>query len=211
MHRGLLRRFGWRYPSRRVHGFLGELHVLKRSGSVTAVLGNFGIGAPVTVALAEEMLALGARRLILLGSAGSLEPDLGLGQVMLCERALRDEGTSYHYLPPAASVPAAPRLTADLSSALSRAGLPHHIGTTWSTDAPYRESAAELEYVRGLGARTVDMECAGLFALGAARAIETAAILVTSDSLSAQGWSAPAGPRPLEERLEAVLRVLVRL
>lgn len=209
MYGGILKNFSWKYPSRRVKGFLGDLYLLADKNGATAVMGNFGLGAPVTVALAEEMAAIGSKRILLLGSAGGLQPDLTTGDVLICERAIRDEGTSYHYLPAEKYASASPRFVSELAAALSRNGINHSTGTTWSTDAPYRETREEALHFGKEGVAVVDMESAGLFAMGQARGIETASILVIGDSLAGPGWTAPANARILRRRLEALMRVLI--
>src|SRR3990172_4053288 len=115
LYKGVMKRFAWKYPSRQVGGFLGDLYLVKRTGGRVGVLGNFGIGAPALTSLAEEMMAWGAKRLIILSLAGGLQPDLAPGNIVVCNRALRDEGTSYHYLPAAKDVEASSALVLAIS------------------------------------------------------------------------------------------------
>src|SRR3990172_5186655 len=98
-----------RHPVKKVNGFYGDLYLLKRTGGRVALAGGFGIGAPVTAVLVEDLAAFGVRRFVALGLAGGLQPDLRAGDLVICERAIRDEGTSRHYLPPAPRVEGPPR------------------------------------------------------------------------------------------------------
>ena len=93
LYRGAINRFAWKYPARRVKGFLGDLYVLKRSHGRVAVLGNFGIGAPAIASIADEMMAWGVQQLVILSLAGGLQPDLTPGSIVIADRAIRDEGT----------------------------------------------------------------------------------------------------------------------
>ncbi len=211
LYKGVMKRFAWKYPSRRVRGFLGDLYLLKRTGGKVGVVGNFGIGAPGLASLAEELMAWGAKRLIILSLAGGLQPELSPGSILVCDRAIRDEGTSYHYLPAAREVAASPTLVSAVSQALARRGLAQSTGATWSTDAPYRETRREADFFQSEGVKAVDMESAGLFAVGQVRGLETASAFVIGDSLASPSWSAPPSMRQLHRRLEVLLDVLIEV
>ncbi len=210
LYKGVFSRFGWKYPSRRVPGFLGEVYLPKSTGGRVAVLGGFGIGAPAITGIAEEMMAWGAKRIVILSLAGGLQPDLGPGGVVVCDRALRDEGTSYHYLPPARDVTASPQLVTALFDSLERNGVHASRGATWSTDAPYRETKEEAQLFQEEGIKTVDMESAGVFAAAQVRQREAASVFVVGDSLAGPRWSAPPDMRALHARLKALFDVLLK-
>ncbi len=209
LYKGVMRRFAWRYPSRRVRGFLGDLYLVRRGGERVGVMGNFGIGAPALTNQAEELIAWGTRRLVILSLAGGLQPDLYPRSVVVCDRALRDEGTSYHYLPPGRDVAASARLASSICGALGSRGITASRGATWSTDAPYRETQHEAEQYRREGVLAVDMESAGLYAAAEVRAVEAASVFVIGDSLAAPRWSAPPDMRALHMRLKQVLDALI--
>ena len=209
LYKGVMKRLAWRHPARRVPGFLGDLYLLRRGGGSVGVLGNFGIGAPALTNMAEEMAAWGARRLVILSLAGGLQPDLQPGSLVVCDRALRDEGTSYHYLPPARYAAASPGLAGMLCEALQARGLAPQVGAAWSTDAPYRETRQEAEQYGREGVLAVDMESAGLFAAAQVRGVEAASVFVMGDSLAGPRWSAPPDMRALHTRLRLVLDVLI--
>ncbi len=209
LYYGLMPRFAWRDPSRRVKGFLGDVYLLKRTGGKVAVLGNFGIGAPGITSIADEMMAWGVQNIVDLSLAGGLQPGLAPGSIVVCERALRDEGTSYHYLAPARSVDASAELVEALSKGLARRGLECTAGTVWSTDAPYRETREEAEQFASEGAKAVDMESAGIFAAAERRGRRAASVFVIGDSLAGPRWSAPTDMRLLHQRLKSVLEALI--
>ncbi len=204
LHRGLPERLRRRIPLRRAARLMGDLYLLPRTGGRVGVLTNFGIGAPLVVGLAEELVALGARRLISIAWGGGLQADLQPGDTVVCERAIRDEGTSHHYLPPDKHVAASPRLTGRLFDALRAGGGDPRRGTTWTTDAPYRETQAEVRQYQAEGVLTVEMEIAALLALGQRRGVAAAAAVVVGDSLADLSWRAP-------ERVDVIEKALERL
>jgi uridine phosphorylase len=209
LYKGVMKFFGLKHRSIRVNGFLGDLYSLKRRRGKVAVMGNFGIGSPVVASLADELIAWGVRRLVLFSLAGGLQPELKSGDIVVGNRAVRDEGASYHYLPPGKYVEASATLVSAISEAFNRRGLMHQVGGTWSTDAPYRESREEAAQFRSEGVQVVDMESGGLFAVGRARGAETASVFVIGDSLAGPRWSAPPDMRMLHQRLKTVLDILI--
>lgn len=211
LYKGAMKHFGFQYRSIKVNSFLGDLYLLSKRQGQVAVMGNFGIGSPVVASLADELIAWGSRQIIIFSLAGGLQPDLTPGHVVVGERAVRDEGASYHYLPPAKHVEASPALVAKISTALARRGISHRVGTTWSTDAPYRESREEVTEFQGEGVQAVDMESAGLFAVGQVRGAEAASVFVIGDSLAAPRWTAPNDMRMLHTKLKKMLGILVEI
>ena len=150
--------------------------------------GWFGVGAPIVATAMEEMIALGVKRFIAVGMAGGLDPTLVPGDVVVCTEAVRDEGTSYHYLRSSEKAHATPLLAAKLYHALHQAGIPVHIGPTWTTDAPYRETVAEVERYASAGIKTVEMEASAMAAVALYRQVEFAAAFVISDLLTPPHW-----------------------
>jgi uridine phosphorylase len=143
-----------------------------------------GIGGPNLVAAAEEMIALGSQSFITVGTAGGLYKE----GVYLCQKALRDEGTSYHYLPAERYVYADSNLMSKLGSSLEKVGISYTLGTTWTTDAPYRETQVEVKNYADKKVDTVEMECASLFAVAKYRKVAAASALVVGDIL-AETWT----------------------
>jgi len=209
LYKGVMKNFQLKHRSTRVNGFLGDLYLLNKKRGKIAVMGNFGIGSPVVASLADELIAWGVQRLVLFSLAGGLQPDLQSGDLVLGDRAVRDEGASYHYLPPAKYVEASPTFVSTISNALTQRGISHKVGGTWSTDAPYRESREEAVQFQGEGIQAVDMESGGLFAVSQARGAEAASVFVIGDSLAAPRWAAPPDMRVLHRRLKYMLGVLI--
>ena len=146
------------------------------------------MGAPMAVMLLEQLIALGARQFIYLGFCGALNPAYRIGDCFVPTTGIREEGTSYHYLP-ADVVPAASTLLNALvmDEAVAR-GVSVQSGPIWTTDAPYRETAQKIQRFQAVGVHAVDMEMAALFAVAQYRACEVGAILITSDECYHPTW-----------------------
>jgi len=124
------------------------------------------VGAPFAVLVAEQLFASGCQLIVSVTSAGQIIPMGPTPYFVLIDRAVRDEGTSYHYLPPT-SFSEAPDLAllARIEQELrGLTGISVHRGSTWTTDAPYRETEAAIASARALGALAVEMEAAALYA-----------------------------------------------
>ena len=127
------------------------------------------VGAPFAVLVAEQLFASGCKLLISISSAGQVTELGSPPYFVLIDRALRDEGTSHHYLPPADFVDADPVLVGRAMSALNAAGANVGQGASWTTDAPFRETPSALVRARARGVLAVDMEAAGLYAFAVSR------------------------------------------
>lgn len=128
------------------------------------------VGASYAVLLAEQMFVSGCRLLISITSSGQIRQLREPPYFILIERALRDEGTSYHYLPAEREYAAAdPVLVATVIPALAQLGTPVECGASWTTDAPYRETPEAIEAARAEGILAVEMEAAALYAFAEAR------------------------------------------
>ena len=147
-----------------------------------------GVGAALAGGFFEESIAHGCSRFIAVGTAGGLVPDLTIGHLIVPTFAVRDEGTSYHYLPPSRSVEPTPEAAEALMATLKRRDVPFVTGGTWSTDGFYRETRRKVERRVAEGCLTVEMEAAALFAIARFRGVPIAQLLTTSDDLSGE-WS----------------------
>ncbi|MGC2788829.1 MAG: nucleoside phosphorylase [Thermoplasmata archaeon] len=167
-----------------------------------------GVGAPTTVIRCEELAALGTKEFIGVGFAGSISPEVHVGDVVVCDGAARDEGISYHYAP--AGVPAAPSTALNrwIQQTLRGAGLRFRVGPSWTTDAIYRETRTELRHYQRSGFLTVDMEASALFIFGRVRRLPTASVFVISDRLTEGKWK-PEFHR-VEPRLAEVAAAILR-
>jgi uridine phosphorylase len=147
-----------------------------------------GVGAPLAVGVMEELIALGCRKFIACGGCGVLDGRVGLGDAMIVSSAVRDEGTSYHYLPPGREIEPSAAAIAALRSAAEARQVSFIEGKTWTTDAPYRETAAKVALRREEGCLTVEMEAAAFCAVAAFRSVTFGQVLYGGDDLSGDEW-----------------------
>jgi uridine phosphorylase len=161
----IVRRLRHAGQARQFHGwpcYHTRLDTFTLAGQTVGIVGC-AVGAPFAVLIAEELFASGCRLLISLTSAGQITPAGRTPYFVIIERALRDEGTSYHYAAPSEYSEADPRLVSMAADALKRYGLSAVLGSSWTTDAPFRETAEAIEAARSKGVLAVEMEAAALY------------------------------------------------
>jgi len=166
---------------------LYELCELKTGGSRMALF-HPGVGAPLAAGLLEEVIALGCRKFIAIGSAGVLKRDISVGSLIIPTSAIRDEGTSYHYLPPGREVKPDTGAVKAIETTLNRRGIPYCLGKTWTTDGIYRETPKKIELRREEDCLTVEMEAAAFFAVASFRKVRFAQLLYGGDDVSGSDW-----------------------
>jgi len=142
------------------------------------------VGASFAVLLAEQMFASGCGFLISVTSSGQITPVGEAPYFILIDKALRDEGTSYHYLPPSRFAEAAPEVLARLAPLVGAAPVTVHQGATWTTDAPYRETEAAIAVHREAGILAVEMEAAALYAFSRARGCPVACFAHVTNTMA---------------------------
>ncbi|GAC1680472.1 MAG: nucleoside phosphorylase [Ktedonobacteraceae bacterium] len=147
-----------------------------------------GMGGPLAAGLLEEVIALGCRKFIACGGAGVLDGSLAVGHIVVPTTAIRDEGTSYHYLPPAREVQASPAGIMALEKVLQEHHCAYVTGKTWTTDGLYRETAQKVQRRRAEGCLTVEMEAASFFAVAQFRRVQFAQLLYGGDDVSSEVW-----------------------
>jgi uridine phosphorylase len=152
--------------------------------SPTVGFAHLPIGAPAVGIVVEELCAAGVEVVVGIGTAGGLAGHLHPGDTVLCSAALRDDGTSHHYAPPQRWVEPDPTLIEQLRAVLPRATA----GRTWTTDAPYRETAEEIAHYRAGGVVTVEMEAAALFTVSRVLGVRAASVFCVSDVLHGLEW-----------------------
>jgi uridine phosphorylase len=145
-----------------------QLYSFSRSGIDFGIVGC-AVGAPYAVLIAEEMFASGCKLLISVTSSGQIVPIRPPPYFILIERALRDEGTSYHYMAPSEYSHAHAGLILALEGAFDRFPVPVLNGATWTTDAPFRETQAAIDEMSKRRLMAVEMEAAALYAFAQVR------------------------------------------
>ena len=171
--------------------FKGKYRISKMTGShKLLVYDNMGfikmtgIGAPHATAIFEELIALGGKEFINMGSAGGLFTN----GIFLCNKAVRDEGTSHHYIEDGIFSYPDKSLMDRLGKSLSKSNCQYSVGPTWTIDAPYRETKREIEHYKKSKVMTVDMEASALFAVAKLRKVKIASLFVVSDIIGNDKW-----------------------
>jgi uridine phosphorylase len=123
-----------------------------------------------------------------IGIAGCLDESVEMGEFVVCEKAIRDEGTSHHYVESEKYARPSESLLADAERHLSKRDEPYHVGPSWTTDAIYQETEAEVRRYADEGVLTVEMEAAAVFAVANHRGVEAGALFVVSDYLGLSDW-----------------------
>jgi uridine phosphorylase len=147
------------------------------------------VGAPYATMVLETLIAWGAQQFIFLGWCGSISEKVRIGDIIVPQAAIIDEGTSGHYVnnDSRQSYPSA-SMVKKLSDALGQNQVDFHNGTIWSTDAIYRETRQKVQTFQHQGAIGVEMEISALFSVAAFRGVEMGAMAVVSDELASYKW-----------------------
>jgi len=159
-----------------------------------------GVGAPLAAGLLEEMIALGVKNFIVCGGCGVLDKAIAAGHPLILTAAVRDEGTSYHYLPPARLAQAGKKATAALQHVLERSGLEFRAGFSWTTDAIYRETIGRRALRLAEGCSVVEMEAATFFAVAEFRGVELGQVVYGGDLVVPEGWDGRAWHKRTDDR-----------
>ena len=158
------------YMGKKVHLFLGFL------------------GAAGSAAFLEELIAHGFNKFIVCGGAGVLRKDIAVGHLIIPTSAIRDEGVSYHYLPPAREIECSPEVVGKIEEEFIKHKIEYIKAKTWTTDSFYRETEKKIELRKSEGCVTVEMEAAAFFAVAKFRNVKLGQILYGGDDLSAVTW-----------------------
>ncbi len=146
------------------------------------------VGSATAGTFMDEVIALGCRKFIAAGGCGVLSEEIGAGHLVIPTTAVRDEGTSYHYLPAGEDVFASETAVAAIKATLDKHHIPYATGKTWTTDAPYRETRKLVSRRQAEGCLTVEMETATFFAVAQFRGVTFGQILYGGDDLTGDEW-----------------------
>lgn len=163
-----------------------ELDCFSLGGREVGIVGRV-VGSSFAVLVAEELFASGCRLLVSLTSAGQIVPSGPPPYFVIIDRALRDEGTSYHYAPPAEFADADSALVATASKAMSAHEPRCIVGSSWTTDAPFRETAEAIEAARNKGILAVEMEAAALYTLARTTGVRVLCLAHVTNTMGQSG------------------------
>jgi uridine phosphorylase len=186
------------------------MHTIDVDGALCGIIPRT-IGGPYAVLVAEQLRASGAQVILGLTSAGRVGCSLPVPSLVIVEEAIRDEGTSYHYLPPSNSVCSNAALVARLSAETGHGELPLTRGRVWTTDAPYRETQQQLDQYAASGVIAVEMQAASLLAFSKARETPVGVVALISNAVDHTEDTFNKGSYDFGKRLiEAMCRAGIR-
>jgi uridine phosphorylase len=170
----------------------------------------FAVGGPFAVLVAEELAASGAELVISISSAGQIIPLARPPYFVLIEKAWRDEGTSLHYQPPGEWSLLQPHLAARLAPVPSKLDEPVFTGTSWTTDAPFRETSSAIAAARAVGVHAVEMEAASLYAYAEACQRDVVCVAHVTNTMATQGDDFDKGNQDGTNRILSIAAAFAR-
>lgn len=180
-----------------------EMDIYVLEGKNCCYVTNFGYGAPAMAMKLEVLIALGVKEFVFIGLAGSLQEEVEPADIVLCNEALCDDGTSPCYVATETSKPHK-ALLAKLACALKAHHQNFHIGRNWTTDAIFRETKEEIKHYQKNDVLTVEMETAAFYAVCQKRKVRGVAAYGISDKLCNYQWETHFGERPIYRTLEII-------
>lgn len=168
--------------------------------SVPVMFFQIPVGAPLAVGLLEDAIASGTRAVIACGGCGVLDRNLSMGDILVPTHALRDEGTSFHYMAPSRFITLQEETVAHVLSSLQEWDVPHQICKTWTTDGVYRETKERMKRRKEEGCLAVEMECAALSACAQFRHVQFAQMLYSGDQLDGSKYDTRSWQRATDVR-----------
>jgi uridine phosphorylase len=180
------------YPNKIISRFLSEginylLYEIDYKGEKIALI-QACVGAPLAAGQIEEISAAGCKKFIACGMCGVLQKELAVGHLIIPTSAVRDEGTSYHYVKPSREITANVRIVQIIENTLLEKNIPFIKAKTWTTDAFYRETPAKIAQRKNEGCVTVEMETSAYIAASQYNNVEFGQILCSGDSLAGDEW-----------------------
>lgn len=147
------------------------------------------VGCPACAGNLDLFHAMGVNKVMFCGGGGVLDRNIQVGQILVVDGAIRDEGFSYHYAPPSRIIGTDPETTGKITRYLSENGVPYLTGLVWTTDAIFRETPERISRRKEEGAKIVEMEQAGCIAVARFRNFSYGALIYGGDDLSGDDWS----------------------
>ncbi|MEA4919665.1 MAG: nucleoside phosphorylase [Clostridiaceae bacterium] len=180
------------HPHRIAANFKAEslmlpVYELDYKGEKVALI-QAGVGAPIAGAQIEELTAFGCRKYIACGSCGVLQKEIAVGHLIIPTSAIRDEGTSYHYVEPSREIEANSYVVQTIEDTLSAQKVPYIKAKTWTTDAFYRETPSKIKQRKKEDCVTVEMEASAYMAVAQYNGVEFGQILYAGDNLGGEVW-----------------------
>lgn len=178
-------------------------------GDTEVAVDNIWVGAPAAAMTLEELIVCGAETIFEVGICGGLQPFLQPGDIVVVTEAIRDEGTSSHYIPSDEEVKSSERLRSHLIKHLDAERINHHVGRVWSTDGVYRETRGKFQKFKNAGVLGVNMETSAIFAVGKYRGVEVASAQIISDILTESEWHTHFHHQSVIKNVEVLAKIVL--
>ncbi|MBJ8325767.1 nucleoside phosphorylase [Streptococcus pacificus] len=163
------------------------IYVLTIEGTRIGFFNSY-VGAAGCVAILEDLIAMGMKNLLVFGTCGVLDATIEETSIIIPRSAIRDEGTSYHYLKASREVAVNQAFLSEMTTFLDKEKISYQIGKVWTTDGIYRETATKMKQRKSQGAICVDMECSAIAAMSQFRGINHAQLFYSADNLDTKVW-----------------------
>lgn len=200
-----------KHKATKVSGFTRSCYLLDDTDGEIMILGQFGVGSPSAVLILEELIAFGVKNFISLGTAGALQKEQNIGDIVVCEKAIRDEGTSHHYIKSAKYSFPSREITKRIEEEFNQRNVYFTTGTSWTIDAPYRETVEEARHYQSEGVLTVEMEASALFTVAEYRNVRLGSMFTISDSLAELVWKPEMESKETATGLEILYQVALKV
>lgn len=164
-----------------------ELYRFTNEPDILITLGQ--IGCPACAGNLDLFHGMGISKVMFCGGGGVLDSSIEVGQILLVEGAIRDDGFSYHYFEPSRVIYTDEKVTGKIAEYLEANDVPYLRGLTWTTDAIFRETRDRIVLRKSEGARIVEMEQAGCIAVAKFRGFDYGALIYGGDDCSSEEWS----------------------
>lgn len=198
-----------KYQNKQINGFFGDLRLFKIASYKIGILGQFGIGSPVTAVLTEDLHEWGVKILLGIGLGSTIQKTLQIGEFLIIDKALRGDGTSIHYEQDNSFSFASENLLQKIVSSCDFQPINVVIGSSWTTDAIYRETVEKITNYQNLNIQAVEMECASLYTVATYCSMQCLFLLCISDSVADLKWVFKNNIPDLNERFLTIFGILL--
>jgi len=189
-----------KYRTEQCDGYFSPVYFFVDYPSVA--IAHLGMTAPHVAIRLEMTIAWGVKNIIFIGTCCGLQENIAIGDLIVCERSIRDEGTSYHYLVPSKYVYASRKIKNKLIKFLKKNNVTYKLGTIVTTDGFYRTTQEEVDVYQKEGVLAVEMETAGLLSVATFNNIDMIALLTITDSYAKKSWEKPLDYK--EQKIKAL-------
>ncbi|MBT3456223.1 nucleoside phosphorylase [bacterium] len=199
-----------KYKHKQCNGSFSDVYFLTEFPSVA--IGNFGIFGPKNTMMMELAIVWGVKQVITIGTSCSLQKNITQDDILICEKSIRDEGTSHHYLPYSKYAYPSNKLKNKIIKKLDQLEIPYKSGISWTTDAFFRATKEEVSHYQKEGVMCIEAEAASLLSVAKFRGIDIAVMLTITDSYANLTWEKSKDYKykkleTLDKMLEIALKV----